>query len=396
MNRKNLSATVIIVLVVILASIFAYVNHSRRLSQPAISTTNDITSEQQSSPAPETANKTIIYANAQVDKADDHEPLKNIDFYSAKLDGSSPTKLFSLSADEVNEGGLNDLHFKFCPTTQKVYLLGSKNEIDLKGNVRGLDFMQVQDPKLKSLEFVDTGFILSPDCSKVVWGHAYDAGSPSSHEDIYISDLNGNNKRLLLDIKKNEGNKIRLPYRWSTKHPDLVYLTDYDWDGNGGGGGLYTLDTASGKIRQIPQVPLDGIVNDISSDENKIVYGANPIVDPNDSEITVLNLIDNTKSVFTNDSNGKNLFSPSSDKLADVVSDCSGEGDKANCTSDLYVFANGQNKKIASGTDLMGWLSEDGIIGSRSNALVGLNDDGSEIKNIATANDNLFYIGMLN
>ncbi len=359
------------------------------------------------------SNPSIIYADAQYDPTAQYDQLAKVDFYSVSPDGTGKKELFSIGADKLAVKDVNDFNFgqeKFCSATNEIYLqslelplslspIFSIKRIDLGGTITDMPFTQTPVP-FAGLSPLNTGFALSPDCKKIIWATAY---FPMVGQqplvpfyEIYTADIDGKNKTTLATVQETPGNTIKKIYAWSKKYPSMVYMTDYAWDKNGGGGGLYKLDATRGKIQQINQVPADALVYDISDDENKIAYAPN-FITTKGGDTSVRNLIDSSVVTFSNDSNGKRLFSPLGDKLANVLPVCSGLGAESECIPHLFVYIGKQNKEIAETLDPLIWLSESSILAvenGTTSTIVAINDKSGEIKNIATTNDNLIFIGI--
>lgn len=401
---KKLSNKIIVVIVlVVVTSIVSWIALSRQPKTPDLS------------------NLKIIYANAQPDPNDNFGGLLNIDLYSVKADGTDNKKLFSIDPVQIGAFNINSINLgqtKFCGANNKIYTQTHKflegvapysntsiKEIDLNGNIKDLNFTQQNTSQYSSLEYYDKGFALSPDCKKIAWSDAYfgyqNPQQFQAFNEIYVSDINGQNKKVVFSVTKNFNNKIKTIFKWSKQDPNIVYVSDYDWDRNGGGGGLYKLNINDGSIQQITQVPADAIVHDISQDESKIVYGPNFIT--NRSNISnVVDLTNNVVTPFEAPSN-EMLFNFSANKLTDVISSCSGTGAQLQCTSNLYIWDYHNNQKIATNVGVFGWLSDDLILvpqnidSSGNTALLStINSDSGNLKNIATVDGFLMFIGITN
>lgn len=83
--------------------------------------------------------------------------------------------------------------------------------------------------------------------------------------------------------------------------------------------------------------------------------------------------------------------------MADVLPECSGLGAQAQCIDSLYVYNGSQNNEVASGTDLLGWLSENSILGEQANAIVSVNASSGKVSTIAPiqdTQDNFLFVGV--
>jgi hypothetical protein len=235
----------------------------------------------------------------------------------------------------------------------------------------------------------DDGFAISSDCSKIIQSVDYTDGK-SAFNEIYLYDIDGQNKKVLLSQKEDETNELKQIVSWSKKDLNIVYLIDAKWDHNGGQQNLYKLDITNGQIQQVT-LPVDCYNWDLSDNENKIACSTE-----NYDKSSVVDFISGAREKFSNTSSGKRLFSPSGNGLANEDFICTGTGNKAKCTNDLYFFDGKQNKKLLSNSSIYGWLSENAILASKDGALVQVNPITSEVKNIIKADYNWIYFGIEN
>lgn len=346
---------------------------------------------------------------------------QSIVIYSVNSDTKIQRELFNIP---VPYPPLYDV--KFCDSTNKIYLrglhyiYGNSNsfvtEIDLKGNVRDLDFTGAPSPSSGGY------FALSKDCQKIVWGTTYYDDYVSDNKrkaaEIAFAYINGSSKRVLQIIKlsPNDNESFnKYPYSWSTTDPNVVYLT------NPGdkSGGLFKLELNTNSISQINAVPTDKKIMDISNNDKLIAYKAESIKVGSVPKSFVTNLANNSTIPINIGSKDVKIskFSPDSSKLAYTAfayqNFNSYTFNPHDCPINLYIFdllkkTDKLVTRIANvcgrhtdpdiflkNSNFIDWLTNDTVIyvkDGKDLATININD-GKETK-LAPVSGQLLFIGV--
>lgn len=346
----------------------------------------------------------IIYADVQFDENDNGfvDPTDMI-FYSIRADGTGQKELFTIKGDELwFQWDFPDI--KFCFNSQKMYSIAERNtrtirEINLDGTFRDLKFSGIDASEYfggyQYNKPHDLGFILSPDCQKIITSTVFFAKDDAVNE-IIIYDIN-KSERKVLSTMHHQGyifpsifdfpNTFPVKYikKWSSKNPEIVYLIDVN-------GGLYTININTGIISKIADFGERQMIDDISPNERLVTYYSYPPAEPPAESFGsfVIDLESDLKISIQNGS-GDREFSPDSKKLAYIDIDFGEEW-----VPNLYVsdFEN-ENKKISNNTELRGWLSDNIILGQKENSLITINSKGTKEKHIVTTKGSLVFIAII-
>ncbi len=372
---------------------------------------------------------TVIFSDLSAGKDE-------IIFYSVNFDTKKQKQLFSIPIDKLGFGlGATEENkdIKFCAATNKIYIRTTKSikgafnpaldtpmsfflaksylyitEIDLKGNIRELDFTKVESSD--NLLPIDTGFILSNDCQKIIWstrkiGRFQETGEAVN--EIVYSDLNGGGKKVLntarnkiIETSRDRDTAlVKVPMSWSTD-PNVVYLTNLDLlrGLSDHSGGLFKVVLNINLISEINTIPTQNKIIDISDNEN---YIAHYYHDDDHGGLYITNLTDMSNMYFKDVSAGKLLkFSMDNSKVAYNGSEDiqKKEGTYiAPVLSVAYLSDLLKTKKIiAHNVWLKDWLSNDSVIGVRedSGELVLLNINDAKETKLASFSDSSIYIGI--
>jgi len=358
---------------------------------------------------------TIIYATIQSEPGEMHEEVVDVSFHSIKTTGTPAKNLFTLTPDQSFID--SNSTFKFCSGSKKMYLEASRltkerpyqdafiREIDLSGNIRDLTFTGTLTSQYKNWEHYRKGFALSPDCKKIIWSNSYyqiaNYKEIGAANEITVASVDGSDKKILLDLRKDESNTSKTLRAWPKESASSVYLSNYYWDRNGRGGGLLSINTETGEL-----MPLKNILNNqsiwaISDDMSLVAHSLNPLFGKSQNA-SITNLKNDTTYTLPDTGNGKRIFSPDATKLASTKYTCSGLGADAKCVSSLYIFdylnedtttVNGAG--IAANFELIDWLADDVILGKRDNSLITINLNTNKEISLVTTEDKLLFIGLI-
>lgn len=363
--------------------------------------------------------RTVIYGERHKNPYDIDNG--SIGIYSVNSDTKIQRELFNIPVPDYYI--LYDI--KFCAATNKIYMRGLHRpkgnsnsfvtEIDLKGNVRDLDFTGAPSPS----EGGD--FALSKDCQKIVWGTTYYDTYVSYDKrkatEIALADVNGGGKRVLQAIKlspnDDDDSLDKDPLAWSITDPNIVYLT------NPGdkSGGLFRLELNTNSISQMNAIPSKNTIMDISNSDNLIAHRVESVPAKWPSTF-VTNLANNSTVPVNTEPKGidRSKFSPDSSMLAFISTNY---GSPFNVLSyfyyprNLYIFdplkkTDKLVTKIANfytrATDLdiliknsnfIDWLTNDTVIyvkDGKDLSSVNIND-GKETK-LAPVSGELLFVGV--
>lgn len=364
-------------------------------------------------------------------------PEHEIVFYSVNYDTKEKKQLFvvpeevrfgnengGLVTESISNQGMWD--FKFCPATNKIYFRQFATngmdmpikELDFTGKIRDLNFTGTESPDYQNLVRLNTGFVISKDCQKIVWSTAYYKTDYDYTGDGYVgyelvfSDINGGGKKVLQTIKRTPDNALsKRPISWSTTDPNVVYLTNYDWIGKHIDGGLFKLELNTNLVTQIETIPSKNIVWDISNKGNLIAHQPDVGAEEKDSyKSFVTDLTNKSTLPLLITTYSKRKFSPDNTKLASNDGYCS---DK--CYLNLSVFNLIKNNKLAApdyevkdwgisllkptrmiapDIELWDWITNDSVVGVKYNKKI-LSREGS-LKESYTAISDIVIVNVNN
>ncbi len=360
-------------------------------------------------------NPTIVYATVKSETGEMHEEVIDTSFHSIKLNDTTVSNLFTLTPNQSSFD--TNSEFKFCADSQKIYLQTSRlikdrpyqdayiQEVDLSGKIKDLTFTGTSTSPYKNWEPYTKGFALSPDCKKIAWSNTYyqitDHQETDAANEIITSSIDGTNKKILLDIHKDKMNNSKTLESWPKENAGIVYLSNYNWDRNGKGGGLLSLDTKTGKSSAITEILNNQSIWTISDDVSLIAHSLNFRFGKAQATIITNLKTGNTYNIPDN-GNGKKIFSPDTKKLASTINECSGLGAELKCVPSLYVFdytnaeqVNLTSAKIATNFELIDWISNDTILGKRDDSLITINLKDNSETTLVTTEDTLLFIGIM-
>jgi hypothetical protein len=358
---------------------------------------------------------TIIYATVKSEMGEMYEEVIDTSFHSIKLNDTTIGNLFTLTPNQSSIA--TNSEFKFCADSQKIYLQTSRlikdrpyqdayiQEIDLSGKIKDLTFTGTSTSPYKGWEHYTKGFVLSPDCKKIAWSNTYyqiiDHKETDAANEIITSSIDGTNKKILLDIHKDKMNTSKTLESWPKENAGIVYLSNYNWDRNGKGGGLLSLDTKTGKSSAITKILNNQSIWTISDDASLVAHSLNFRFGKAQATI-ITNLKTGNTYHIPDNGNGKKLFSPDKQRLASTITKCTGLGAEIKCVPNLYVFdytntkqANLTNAKIATNLELLDWISNDTILGKRDNSLIIINLKNNGETTLVTTENKLLFIGII-
>lgn len=280
----------------------------------------------------------------------------DIAFFSFDLQAKQAKKLFSIAAVTINGEGRLPGEYQFCRKGQKIYFPYSDHEmgeLDLTGVVRTFP-LSLQ--KSGNKDYVGHSyFALSPDCASILVSTLSD-----TENNIDLIDVRTGTVNKAVSFPKSAYAESKEVVRWSRNNPSIVYLDDYDWDRNGGGGGLYTFDVQSHKLEtMLPSLSSEkNFVMDISRDEKM------GLIMQNDASSISTRIFGQKGDIarLKLDDSGTRLFSPDSQRFLYEGSICPAKNGK--CYSTLSISdIHGKNQKMLPNMKANLWLDNKTIAG---------------------------------
>ncbi len=338
---------------------------------------------------------TIYYADIQADRNDEYGVPTNITFYNYNIRTKERKEIFALPANKLDISDFSP-NFQFCPISNKIYLRRVWTdderiaEIDLQGTVKDLDFTSTHSSLYKDWSHLGNYFVLSNDCKKIIWSTYYyevvDRNPTNGVNEIVLSNVDGTGREILQGVTRSipdrTGNKV---LKWFANN---LYLTNDGWGYlYARPGGLYKLDITNRSVSKINTIPSQNIIWDVSPNGDLIAHQEKTLNGTSNSFIT--NILDDSKMILQDKSDGQMKFSPDDRYLAHIVNDPE--------KPILYVadFNSKTDKIFSRNAIVLDWLSKDTVIALRNGKdLLTINIKDGKENSIASTTSHLILVGL--